>query len=89
MKPVRFHRKFDKHYAKRIAPKPKLKQTYAQRYVLFAAGERGRPLDDHSLTGNMIGKRAFSITGNSRVIYEETDEAIIFLDIGTHAQMYE
>jgi mRNA-degrading endonuclease YafQ of YafQ-DinJ toxin-antitoxin module len=32
----------------------------------------------------MKGKRAFSIAGDVRVVYEETDEAYIFLDVGSH-----
>lgn len=89
MKPVRFHRAFDKHYKKRIAPKLNVMEAFAKRYALFLSGERGRPLDDHPLTGSKFGKRAFSITGDIRVIYEETADAIIFLDIGTHAQVYD
>ncbi len=88
MKPIRFHRKFEKHYAKRVLPKPKLKKAYTERYAQFVLGVRGRPLDDHALGGNMAGKRAFSITGDMRVVYIETDEAITFLDVGTHAQVY-
>ena len=36
----------------------------------------------------MDGKRAFSITADIRVIYIETDDAIIFVDFGSHAQVY-
>ncbi len=67
----------------------KLSIQFEERLMLFMAGKRGRPLDDHPLTGNMIGRRSFSITGDIRVIYQETTEATIFLDIGRHAQVYE
>jgi addiction module RelE/StbE family toxin len=56
--------------------------------ALFAQGVRDTPLNDHPLTGSMTGKRAFSITSDIRVIYIETDEAFVFVDIGTHAQVY-
>lgn len=62
---------------------------FRRRLSLFVAGERGYPLNDHALIGSMAGKRAFSVTADIRVIYEEIEEAIIFLDIGTHAQIYE
>jgi addiction module RelE/StbE family toxin len=88
MKRVIFHRTFDKHYAKRIKLTPKLAIQFEQRYGLFLAGERDHPLDDHPLTGKLAGKRSFSIAGDIRVIYVETDSEIIFLDVGSHSQVY-
>jgi mRNA-degrading endonuclease YafQ of YafQ-DinJ toxin-antitoxin module len=73
---------------KRISNNPKLQQQYRDRVELFIAGERGYPLDYHALTGTPKGERAFSVANDLRVIYIETDEAIIFLDIGTHNQVY-
>lgn len=46
-------------------------------------------LNDHQLTGDLEGKRAFNITGDIRVVYRQIDEeAIEFLDIGSHNQVY-
>jgi addiction module RelE/StbE family toxin len=45
-------------------------------------------LDDHALKGKMKGKRAFSITDDVRVIYVESDNVFVFLDIGSHNQVY-
>lgn len=88
MKPIRRNKQFEKHFKKRIAGREKLDSQFTARLASFIAGERGRPLDDHPLTGAMAGKRAFSITGDIRVIYVETEDEIIFLDVGTHAQVY-
>jgi addiction module RelE/StbE family toxin len=52
------------------------------------AGDLGYPLYDHTLTGKLDGKRAFSITGEFRVLYVELEDAIVLLDIGTHNQVY-
>ncbi len=79
---------FEKHYLKRILPHKKLDAEFERRLGLFLTNQRGYPLDDHALTGKLTGKRAFSITADVRVIYEETETTIIFLDIGTHAQVY-
>lgn len=89
MKKIEFAKSFEKSYAKRIVRDGKLRQAYAGRYKLFASGKRDYPLDDQLLIGNLKGRRAFSVANDIRVIYRETDEAIIFLDIGTHAQVYE
>jgi len=88
MKRIIFHRTFDKHYIKRIKPSPKLVKQFEERYKLFLAGERGYPLDDHPLTKKLVGKRAFSVAGDKRVIYTETEVEIVFLDVGTHNQVY-
>ena len=88
IRPIKFHRTFEKHYAKRILRDPKLSKLYDERYSLFVAGQLGYPLDDHALGGTLKGKRAFSITGDIRVVYQVTAEAIIFLDVGSHNQVY-
>ena len=81
MKPIRLSKDFEKHYKQRIAPIKNLKAVYRTRVAAFQGGERGYPINDHSLKGKLKGKRAFSIAGDIRVIYEETDEAIIFCRI--------
>lgn len=88
MKPIRLSKDFEKHYKQRIAPIKNLKDVYITRVSAFQVGERSYPLNDHSLKGKLKGKRAFSIAGDVRVVYEETEAEIIFLDVGSHNQVY-
>lgn len=88
MKPIRLSKYFEKSYKKRIAPIENMRDAYIVRIAAFQAGERGQPLNDHALKGKLKGKRAFSIAGDVRVVYEETEEAVIFLDVGSHNQVY-
>ena len=88
MKPVIFDRHFEKSYAKRILRDTKLSKQFDERYALFVEGVRDNPLCDHALTGSMKGKRSFSVGDDIRVIYLEAPEAYLFLDIGTHNQVY-
>lgn len=88
MKRIELSRSFEKSYKKRISTNSKLDARYEERLKLFMSGERGHPLNDHSLSGGLTGKRAFSITSDVRVIYKEDDDYITFLDIGTHSQVY-
>jgi addiction module RelE/StbE family toxin len=81
-------RSFVKSYTKRISNDKKLCQQYEARIAMFMAGKRGTPLNDHALSGNLQGRRAFSISGDIRIIYVEFEDRIIFLDIGTHNQIY-
>lgn len=87
-KPIRRTKLFEKNFRKRIGNNPKLREQFIIRLELFVDGLRDAPIYDHALTGNMLGKRAFSVSGDIRVIYSEDSECYRFLDIGTHAQVY-
>lgn len=43
----------------------------------------------HPLEGKMAGRFAFEVSPDCRVIVRETDDYLIFTDIGTHEQVYE
>jgi addiction module RelE/StbE family toxin len=88
VKPIKRNKNFENNFKKHIKPFPKLVKQFSARFDLFIVGERGNPLNDHVLTGKLKGRRAFPITGDIRVIYEETEDAIIFLDVGTYNQVY-
>lgn len=88
MKLITRHRKFVKNFQSRISPNPKLKKQFQARLQLFMDGVRDYPLDDHALVGTMKGLRAFSIGGDLRVVYRETDKYYEFLDVGSHNQVY-
>ena len=88
-KPLRRHHRFENNFSKRITKDARLSAQFEERLALFLDGVRGVPLNDHALIGRLAGKRAFSISGDIRVVYVETAEAIIFVDIGTHNQVYQ
>lgn len=88
MKSVVFTKRFEKAYTKRIARNAKLKKAFDSRYRMFIRGERGAPLNDHALSGNLVGRRAFAISGDIRVICIDEPDCYHFIDIGTHAQVY-
>lgn len=88
MRQIEFDKTFIKHYRSRIKAHPKLSAQYDMRFKLFCDGVRGTPINDHALGGRKLGLRAFSVSGDIRVIYHETEAAYIFLDVGTHNQVY-
>jgi addiction module RelE/StbE family toxin len=88
MKQIVRKKTFEKHYKARVAPSKKLNKKFIAAYVQFCAGRLGYPLHDHALTGNLQGLRSFSVTPDMRVIYAEDKDYIVFLDIGSHAQLY-
>ncbi|MDO8609629.1 MAG: type II toxin-antitoxin system mRNA interferase toxin, RelE/StbE family [bacterium] len=45
-------------------------------------------LKDHKLIGSLNGLRAFSITGDVRVVYRIEGDILELYDIGSHNQVY-
>lgn len=86
---IRRHTQFRKHYKKRILPNLKLHTRFEERLNLFRQNPDDAQLHDHKLIGEWEGFRAFSITGDIRVVYREKDsDTVEFYDIGTHNQVY-
>jgi addiction module RelE/StbE family toxin len=80
---------FKKAYSKRIARNVKLVKKTKERITLFVENQKHPLLKDHALVGKKQGLRAFSITGDVRLIYfKVNEEKVLFLDIGSHAQVY-
>lgn len=85
---IELHPHFKKSYQKRRANNPKLVQRFRDRVEVFKQEPHNAILKDHDLIGTKAGLRAFSISGDVRVIYEKIEDRIIFHDIGTHNQVY-
>lgn len=83
------HKTFVKNFDRRIKPNPNLRNRFNQRYLLFLNDPKNPILKDHALSGNMLGLRSFSISGDIRVTYRKIAYDLIeFMDIGTHPQVY-
>lgn len=88
MKPIKRDKTFEKHFKQRISVNEKVLTQFKERLTLFMNSELDYPLHDHALVGKLAGMRAFSVTGDIRVIYIELEDSIVFLDIGSHNQVY-
>ncbi|KKQ25971.1 MAG: Plasmid stabilization system [Candidatus Roizmanbacteria bacterium GW2011_GWC2_37_13] len=85
---VTFHKHFVKNFDKRIKTNSNLLERFNSKYELFLKDKNDPLLHCHRLTGTMKEKQSFSITGDIRVIFQESEDTIEFLDIGTHNQVY-
>ncbi|KKQ37311.1 MAG: Plasmid stabilization system [Candidatus Roizmanbacteria bacterium GW2011_GWA2_37_7] len=85
---IRRHRQFIKNYKKRILPHPNLDKKFEEKFNLFIADSKNPKLKDHKLFGSFKGLRAFSVTGNVRVVYRIVEDVIELYDIGSHNQVY-
>lgn len=84
---IRFHRQFDKHYVKLSR---KVQERVDSVLELFQANPLNRVLKNHALKGSLTNKRAISVSGDIRIIFEQHDDyyLVVMLDVGTHNQIY-
>lgn len=85
---IRYIGKFQKHFDLRIKPHTNLVKKFQERVGIFTKDFDDPILKDHQLRGEKSQLRAFSITGNIRVIYFVKDGDAYFIDIGSHNQVY-
>ncbi len=86
---IRLNRKFEKSYKARITLNQKLVLQTKERIDLFATDTKNPILKDHGLLGAKRELRAFSVTGDIRIVYMPiSDDEVEFLDIGSHNQVY-
>ncbi|MFH1218305.1 MAG: hypothetical protein V1679_00490 [Candidatus Peregrinibacteria bacterium] len=81
------HKKFKKRYSKLPVF---LKDKVDLAILKFEKDPFDRALRNHGLSGRLDGKRAFWVTGNIRVVFEEYDDylVVLMLNVGVHPQVY-
>ncbi len=86
---IELHPDFKKSYKKRISNKPRLASKTKERIKLFQDDPNDPVLRSHQLKGAKKNLKAFSVTGNIRIVYLRISENhVVLLDIGSHNQVY-
>ena len=86
MKPE-YHKNFRKQFDKLSI---KIQDKFEEKLDLFLQNMFHPLLNNHSLTGKYEGCRSINITGNIRAIfYLKTESGIVFINIGSHPELYE
>lgn len=88
MKKFEYTQQLQRRLKQRYSQQPEVIERLKRHLELFSKGVRKEPVNDHPLTGKLKGLRAFSVGGDVRVVYQETDEHHLLLDIGSHNQVY-
>jgi addiction module RelE/StbE family toxin len=78
-------KKFEKMFKK--CPQ-EIKSKFIERLKVFNENKFHTLLNNYSLSGKLHGLRSINISGDYRAIFEENEEYIIFVAIGTHSQLY-
>lgn len=84
---VDYHRKFNKSYQK-LGSQIQIKVKLAIKKFIINPFDPS--LRNYALHGRLQGKRAFWVTGDIRVMFEECNNycIVIMVDVGTHNQIY-
>ncbi len=82
-----FQKGFEERY-KKLPSKIRIKVK--ERNLLFTQDQFSPILNNHPLHGKYIGYRSINIMGNLRAIYKELgNNTFLFVEIGTHSELYE
>ena len=84
-------RTFEQHFRQRAGRK--MKRLFHKKLVVFMKNPHDKSLRKHALSHQWAGCWSFSLTDESgqddfRVIFEETKSGYLFVDFGTHDQVY-
>ncbi|HCB35504.1 MAG: hypothetical protein A2W52_02165 [Candidatus Taylorbacteria bacterium RIFCSPHIGHO2_02_49_25] len=82
---IAYHRNFKKTLRKQPQ---KIQKRFLTALRIFVADQFHYSLNNHALGGEFKGIRSFDITGDVRVHYEEIEDGVVLLKIGTHSQLY-
>lgn len=84
---VILHRGFVKSYKKL---RPADRKKFKERRNIFLADPFHALLQNHPLHGKYAGYLSFNVTGDIRVVYRELNlETVVFVEIGTHSELYD
>ncbi|OHA89575.1 MAG: hypothetical protein A3C70_02350 [Candidatus Zambryskibacteria bacterium RIFCSPHIGHO2_02_FULL_43_14] len=79
-------RKFDKKFRKQSI---QIKTAFKNRVEIFLKNSDDPILKIHRLSGKLRDLWSFNVTGDVRVVFDRSRREIaIFVDIGTHSELY-
>ena len=69
---------------------PKMRDKVRAAIYKFRSNPFDPTLRNHPLKGSMVGRRAFSVGGDMRIIFKEYENytMVLMLDVGSHNQVY-
>ncbi|MBI2633953.1 MAG: type II toxin-antitoxin system mRNA interferase toxin, RelE/StbE family [Parcubacteria group bacterium] len=83
---IEFHRRFKRRY-KEVPLN--IRRQFDERLLIFGKSPFYPLLNNHPLTGSRKSQWSINITGDWRAIYIWRDkDAVMFLDIDTHSNLY-
>ena len=82
---IKFHTTFKKKLKK--VPS-KIQDRFYEQLALFVQDKFSRVLNNHSVDRAYPRCRSINVSGDYRAIFKDHGEVIIFINIGTHSDLY-
>lgn len=82
---IRTHRSFDKKYAR--LPE-KIQNQFTRRRDLFVIQPFHPLLNNHSVEHVYPDCRSINVTGDYRAIFAQKGDVVVFVNVGTHSELY-
>ena len=82
---IEFAPLFNKH--RKEAPL-EIKKAFLETLALFLEDQNHPSLRNHALQNKYAGTRSINVTDDWRALYRFVESRIIFIDLGTHEQLY-
>ena len=86
---VAFSGSFNRAFKRKVRKDRSVEQKFWDKVEVFIAHPFHRSLRTHKLSGNLDELWSFSVEYDLRVIfYFEADDRVVFVDIGSHDEVY-
>lgn len=86
---VLFHSSFERAYRRKVAGGSARHKRFKTKLRVFIKDPFHISLKTHKLTGKLKNYWSFSVEYDLRVIfYLENPETVVFIDVGTHDELY-
>jgi len=82
---IKFKKRFQKDFKKLL---PKIKEKFYERLEIFINNKFDIILNNHSVNKAFSDCRSINITGDYRAIFKDDGDAVFFITIGTHSELY-
>lgn len=80
---------YTKSFIKDLKTRPvKVQEKFRIRVILFSQNKFHPILNNHGLSGGYRGCRSINVSGDLRAVFRENGEAVVFIWLGTHSQLY-
>ena len=80
---------YKKRFLKKLKKSsPKLREQFQEHLDMFLEDKFNPILENHSVDKAYPGCRSINVTGNYRALFQEVGDVVIFVELGTHLELY-
>ncbi len=82
---IAYKKRFDKDFKKLPV---KIREQFYERLDLFLQDKFDKILNNHSVDKAFSNCNSINVNGDYRAIFQEREDVVVFITIGTHSELY-